>query len=220
MESDDLRRMRLDYETGGIDASTFPDDPLAQFDRWFADAVAAQIEEPNAVVVSTVDGDGQPWSRYVLLKGLDPRGFSFYSNYGSNKSRDLAAQPKAALTFGWLELHRQVNVAGAIERVDPSESDDYWSVRARGSQLGAWASDQSRPVASRDQLLAAYSSMEERYPDGPIPRPPHWGGWRLIPHTVEFWQGRRNRLHDRLRYVRSATPDTPDGIWELVRLSP
>lgn len=205
--------MRLEYETAGIVESDFAADPFEQFDRWFDDAVRAELYEPNAMVVSTVDSDGQPWSRFVLLKGVSPAGFDFFTNYGSNKSVHLGSRPVAALTFAWLGLHRQVNIAGTVERTSEQQSDGYWRVRTRGSQLGAWASNQSSVLGSRDELIRSYESVERRFSDE-VPRPPHWGGWRVIPHTVEFWQGRQNRLHDRLRY-RSAG----DG-WELIRLSP
>jgi pyridoxamine 5'-phosphate oxidase len=210
----DLARMRLEYETAGLDVADLVDDPIEQFDRWMADAVRGGLFEPNAMVIATVDADGQPWTRHVLLKGAGAAGFDFYTNYQSDKSRQLDANPRASVTFGWLELHRQVNVAGSVERVSAEESDAYWTVRVRGSQLGAWSSDQSRELPDREALLRRYEEVETRFPDR-IPRPGHWGGWRLVPHTIEFWQGRLNRLHDRLRYVRR-----PDGSWGLVRLSP
>ncbi len=206
--------MRLEYETTGITESDFAHDPIEQFDRWLHVAVAAELFEPNAMVVSTVDEAGQPWSRYVLLKGASHAGFDFFTNYESNKSSQLAANPRAAVTFGWLDLHRQVNIAGTVVPTPEAASDEYWAVRTRGSQLGAWASDQSRPLDNREALLRRYREAEERFPDR-VPRPPHWGGWRVVPHTIEFWQGRQNRLHDRLRYCRQ-----PDERWSLVRLSP
>ena len=212
----DLARMRLEYETTGIAPEDLAADPVEQFDRWMADAIRAELFEPNAMVVSTVDADGQPWSRHLLLKGAGPAGFDFYTNYDSDKSRQLVANPRAALTFGWLDLHRQVNVTGSVERVPDDESDRYWAIRLRGSQLGAWASHQSRELSDRETLLQRYDEAAARYPDE-VPRPDHWGGWRLVPHTVEFWQGRLNRLHDRLRYRRV---DDGTGDWELVRLSP
>ena len=210
----DLARMRLEYETAGLDLGDLADDPFVQFDRWMADAVEAGLYEPNAMVLSTVDGDGQPWSRTLLLKGAGPTGFDFYTNYRSDKSRQLDGAPMAAMTFGWLPLHRQVNLAGRVERVPAAESDEYWAVRVRGSQLGAWASEQSRELPDRETLLRRYEEAESRFGDD-VPRPEHWGGWRLVPHTIEFWQGRVNRLHDRLRYRRA-----DDGSWTIARLSP
>ena len=210
----DLARMRLEYETVGIEPGDLADHPIDQFDRWMAEAVLAELFEPNAMVVSTVDGEGQPWSRHVLLKGAGPGGFDFYTNYFSDKSRQLDGNPLASATFGWLGLHRQVNVAGVVERIPAAESDAYWSVRLRGPKLGAWASEQSSELPDRATLDRRYREVESRFPDE-VPRPDHWGGWRLVPHTVEFWQGRLNRLHDRLRYRR-----LDDDSWELVRLSP
>ena len=210
----DLARMRLEYETTGLDLGDLDPDPARQFDRWMTEAVEAGVYEPNAMVVSTVDGDGQPWSRTVLLKGAGSAGFDFYTNYESDKSRHLDGNPRAAASFGWYPLHRQVNLAGTVERVSPDESDAYWSVRVRGSQLGAWASEQSRALPDRQALLDRYAEAEARFGDE-VPRPEHWGGWRLVPHTIEFWQGRLNRLHDRLRYGRSDA-----GTWTIVRLSP
>ncbi len=210
----DLARMRLEYETAGIEPGDLAADPAEQFQRWLADAIEAELYEPNAMIVSSVDADGQPWSRYVLLKGAGSAGFDFYTNYRSLKSQQLEANPRAAATFGWLPLHRQVNVAGTVERIPEAESDAYWAVRVRGSQLGAWASEQSSELPDRDTLLRRYDEADARFADD-VPRPEHWGGWRLVPHTVEFWQGRRNRLHDRLRYRRVG-----DTGWDVVRLSP
>lgn len=210
--------MRLEYETEGIDASTFAADPFTQFDRWLEVAVTAGLDEPNAMVVATVDEEGQPWSRYLLLKGVTDGGFEFYTNYESNKSRQMDRTGRASLTFGWNALRRQVNIAGTVRRVDPAVSDHYWSVRPRGSQLGGWASEQSRPLADRQELLDRYEEADRTHGED-VPRPEHWGGWRVEPHTVEFWQGRANRLHDRLRYV-TAEPSTADSSWDLLRLAP
>lgn len=212
-----LAKMRLEYETAGISEVNFAPDPFRQFETWFSEAVTAEVHEPNAMVVSTVDAEGQPWSRYVLLKAATAAGFDFFTNYESNKSQQLTDRASGAITFGWLELHRQVNVAGAVEPVSESESDDYWAVRTRGSQLGGWASQQSSVIGGRQELMDSYAAMERRFPDE-VPRPPHWGGWRIVPHTVEFWQGRQNRLHDRLRYVRADSSGSAD--WQLIRLSP
>ncbi len=215
----DLARMRQEYEATGIVDADFGADPLVHVQEWLQASIAAGLHEPNAMVVATVDAEGQPWSRYVLLKELGPQGFDFYTNYESHKSVQLTANPRASLTFGWLELHRQLQVAGTVERVSAAESDAYWSVRPRGSQLGGWASDQSRPLTDgRAELDAAYRAADERFGTehgAGVPRPEHWGGWRVVPHTVEFWQGRQNRMHDRLRYRRS-----DDGTWRRTRLAP
>ncbi len=214
--------MRQEYEATGIVEADYGPDPLVHVEQWLTDATAARVIEPNAMVVATVDAEGQPWSRWVLLKQAGPAGFDFYTNYESHKSRHLDANPRASLTFGWLELHRQLTVAGTVVRVPDDESDAYWAVRPRGSQLGGWASDQSRPLAGRDELDERYRQADEHHGDE-VPRPPHWGGWRVVPHTIEFWQGRPNRLHDRLRYVRAAADGGPDrggGGWARTRLAP
>jgi pyridoxamine 5'-phosphate oxidase len=213
MDDVDLARMRLEYETAGMAESDLDPDPVVQFNAWLRVAVDAELVEPNAMVVSTVDGEGQPWSRYLLLKKADHDGFDFYTNYEGNKSVQLEANPRAALTFGWLALRRQVNVAGPVSRVPAEESDAYWAVRPRGSQIGSWASQQSRPIADREELLRRYRAIESEH-DGPVPRPVHWGGWRLWPHTIELWQGRPNRLHDRIRYTRDGSG------WTMSRLAP
>ncbi len=210
----DVATMRAEYEATGIEPEDLHADPVAQFERWLVEAINAGLTEPNAMVVATVDADGQPWSRWVLLKDYDGRGFTFYTNYGSFKSMHLAANPVASLSFGWLDLRRQVTIAGAVERVDEAESDAYWEVRPRGSQLGGWASNQSDEIADRSVLDRQYADADQAHP-GLVPRPPHWGGWRVVPHTVEFWQGRVNRLHDRVRYQQS----DGDG-WTRRRLSP
>lgn len=214
----DVARMRDEYQTSGMDVGDLADDPIPQFRQWLSVAVDAGVTEANAMVLSTVDADGQPWSRYVLLKDVDERGFTFYTNYGSNKSKELAVHPRAALTFGWLELRRQVNIAGTVAKVDDAESDAYWAVRPRGSQLGSAASRQSEPVSDRSVIDRWYDETEARWADSPVvPRPHYWGGWRLDPHTIEFWQGRLNRLHDRIRYRRA--PGESIG-WIRQRLSP
>ncbi len=211
----DVARMRAEYESHGLNPEDLDSDPIAQFKTWLAVAVEADIAEPNAMVVSTIDSGGALWSRYLLLKDVDERGFSFYTNYESNKSSDLAANGVASLTFGWLELRRQVNISGTVERVTDAESDAYWAVRPRGSQLGSWASRQSQAIADRSVIDDWYAEVEQQFAGGDVPRPPHWGGWRVRPHTIEFWQGRLNRLHDRFRYHRG-----DDGEWSRSRLSP
>ncbi|MGI9615068.1 MAG: pyridoxamine 5'-phosphate oxidase [Acidimicrobiales bacterium] len=209
----DLTGMRLDYETADLDEASFADDPISQFEEWFQAALDADVYEPNAMVVGTVDADGQPWTRFVLLKELRPDGFVFFTNHSSDKGRQLAATGRASLTFGWLAMHRQVQVAGTAHRLADADADSYWAVRPREAQLAAVASDQSQPLSSRRDLLAAYDRADAAHPEV-VPRPETWGGWLITPHTVEFWQGRQGRLHDRLRYIES------ESGWELGRLNP
>lgn len=189
-------------------------DPIAQFQKWFAEAAAVVRPEPSAVTLATANAAGLPSARVVLLKGVDDRGFVFYTNYNSRKGRDLAENPRATLLFYWGPLERQVRVEGVAEQVSAAESDAYFRTRAPGSQLGAWASDQSSVIASRDVLAARLVALQERFGTGEIPRPPHWGGYRVVPEIVELWQGRPDRLHDRLRYRREG------AAWVLERLSP
>jgi pyridoxamine 5'-phosphate oxidase len=209
-----LARMRRDYEERGLSKADLLADPLEQFRLWFAEASRAPLQEPNAMTLATVDGSGQPAARTVLLKGIDKRGLVFYTNLDSRKARELAANPKAALLFWWPPHARQVRFEGAIEPVEDVESDAYFATRPRGSQIGAWASAQSSVIADRVALEAAEQKVAERFAGGPVPRPPFWGGYRLVPERIEFWQGRTNRLHDRLRYTR-------DGeLWRIERLAP
>jgi pyridoxamine 5'-phosphate oxidase len=200
--------MRRQYQAAGLDETELADDPYEQFARWFADAVRAAgtgaLSEANAMIVSTAGPDGVPSSRTVLLKGYDRRGFVFFSNYGSRKGRELAANPYVSLLFPWHPIARQVIVGGRAERVPAEETASYFHSRPHGSQLGAWASEQSSVVASRAALEEAYAERAARWPEGTrVPVPSYWGGFRVTPATVEFWQGRENRLHDRLRYVRA-----------------
>lgn len=209
-----LADLRKDYSLAGLLEKDLARDPFRQFDRWFAEAEAARLNEPNAMTLATADPDGTPSARTVLLKGVDGRGFVFFTNYESRKGRELAANPRATLVFPWLELERQVIVAGRVSRISREETETYFHSRPHGSQLGAWASPQSTVVTGREALEANLRAIEQRFAGSAVPPPPHWGGYRVAPETVEFWQGRRNRLHDRLRYRRTA-----DG-WTVDRLAP
>jgi pyridoxamine 5'-phosphate oxidase len=190
--------MRNEY-TGELTEQGLAATWLEQFATWFADAVEAGLPEPNAMLLATADGTGRPSARTVRLKGSDQRGFTFFSNYESRKGRDLAANPRAGLVFPWYPLHRQVIVNGSVERVSREETEEYFAVRPHGAQVGAWASPQSRVIGSRDELHALVEDVEAR--PGPLTAPPHWGGFRVSPDEVEFWQGRESRLHDRLRFT-------------------
>lgn len=206
--------MRHEYELAGLSEVDCPGEPLELFDRWLADAVAAEIVEPNAMAVATVDESGAPSVRHLLLKGMSDGGFEFYTNYTSRKGVDIASEPRVALVFPWLDLHRQVTVQGRAERVTDAESDAYFAVRPRSSQLGAWVSEQSSLIDGRSQLASRELEMEARFPDV-VPRPPHWGGYRVTPTEIEFWQGRPSRLHDRIVYLR---PE--EGAWTCQRRAP
>jgi len=192
-----------------------PPDPIALVRRWFDEAQALGIEQHDAVTLATATPEGRPSARAVLLKGIDERGFAFFTNYESRKGAELAANPYAALVLLWTPLQRQVRVAGRVERLGAEESDAYFATRPRGSQLGAWASEQSRPLPDRAELERRWAALDERYAGGVVPRPPHWGGYRVDPDEIELWQGRANRLHDRFRYTRP-----PGGAWTYARLAP
>ncbi|MFL6707916.1 MAG: pyridoxamine 5'-phosphate oxidase [Massilia sp.] len=211
---DAVAALRKDYGQATLDAADVAHDPFVQFNTWFEQALAAQVNEPNAMSVATVDGDGKPSSRIVLIKQYDARGFTWYTNYDSQKGRQLAANPHAALLFFWPELERQVRIEGRVERTSALESDTYFNSRPIKSRLAAIASAQSAPIASRMEMEQHYAEAEARYDDTP-PRPDNWGGFRLIPARIEFWQGRRSRFHDRIVYTRQA-----DGSWNTERLQP
>lgn len=214
--SKSLADMRRDYTRDGLSEAASPDEPLALFQRWFAEAVATEQlpVEPNAMTLATVDEDGRPHCRVLLLKALDAQGFTFFTNYDSDKGQQLAARPWAAMTFFWPTLERQVRIEGRVEKVSAEESDAYFQVRPLGSRLGAWASPQSRVIADREELEGYLADVEQRFADNAPACPPHWGGYRLLPERVEFWQGRASRLHDRLDYRQA------DGAWQRRRLAP
>ena len=210
-----LAHMRRSYLSAGLDRSDLAPDWPTQLDRWMADAVAADLVEPNWMVLATADRAGRPSARCVLLKGYDSRGLVLFTNYESRKGRDVAENPVASLVIPWVPLARQVVVSGAVERTSAVESDAYFALRPRGSQLGAAASPQSQVIGDRHEIVDAWAELDLRYPEGtPVPRPEHWGGLRVVPETVEFWQGRTDRMHDRLRYRHS------DADWIVERLAP
>ena len=207
---------RKSYERAALDEHGIDRDPFQQFTIWYDEAVAAGVPEPEAMTLSTATLEGQPSARIVLLRGYDERGFCFFSNYSSQKGQELAANPYAAVTFHWVELERQVRISGRVEKVTEAESDAYFQSRPSQSRIGAWSSPQSNVISSRDVLEELFEKYQEQYLDETaIPRPEHWGGYRVIPERIEFWQGRPNRLHDRLRFIR-----IDQGPWTLQRLAP
>ncbi|MBR9910967.1 MAG: pyridoxamine 5'-phosphate oxidase [Gammaproteobacteria bacterium] len=210
----ELDKFRRDYLQGGLQRQDLAEDPIVQFETWLKQAVEAGLKDPTAMTVATVDAEGQPSQRIVLLKHLDQRGFVFYTNYESDKARDIAANPRVSLHFPWHELERQVKICGRAEKVSTAESLKYFSSRPTESQLAAWASAQSRPISSRQLLLQQFQAMKEKFKQGGIPLPDFWGGFRVIPATIEFWQGGAHRLHDRYKYRRT------DTGWEVDRLAP
>lgn len=214
MPTSKIADLRKDYSLNGFSEQDVLENPIDQFKRWFDEALNAQVIEPNAMHLSTVDSEGQPHGRIVLLKEVDNSSFVFYTNYNSNKSADLEKNPLASLTFWWAELERQVRILGKVEKVSDAESDAYFAIRPRGSQIGAWVSDQSKVIENRDVLNQKLAFYETKFANTAIPRPPHWGGYRLIPSEIEFWQGRPSRLHDRIRYQNY------EQNWKFERLSP
>jgi len=213
-QSKEIAQIRKEYTLHGLDFSDIDSNPLTQFSKWFEDARQAEVPEPNAMHLATVSAQGQPSGRIVLLKGLDEIGFVFYTNYESHKGKNLAENPLASLTFFWAELERQVRIEGKVEKVSEEESTTYFHSRPHTSQLGAWASPQSQTIENREILENNFKELEEKYEEGQVPKPAHWGGYRLIPEQIEFWQGRPSRLHDRILYQKEG------GDWMINRLAP
>lgn len=211
----DQAGFRHEYIGEGLRRADLDPDPIKQFGHWFAAAIAAGIHDANAMVLATATKEGKPSARVVLLKDFDERGFVFYTNYASEKGRELEENPRAALVLYWMEVERQIRIDGTIEKTSREESEQYFHTRPAGAQLGAWASRQSEVIDARRVLDARLEEMSQRFAEGEIPLPPHWGGYRLKPDRIEFWQGRPNRLHDRFRYSRQA-----DGSWSIDRLAP
>lgn len=209
-----LSEIRTEYQHATLDERDMLKTPFEQFDKWFREALECEVREVNAMALATATPDGKPSVRIVLLKGLDDKGFVFFTNYHSEKGQMLAANPHAALTFFWPEMERQIRIEGVIEKVSSKESDEYFASRPKGSQIGAWVSEQSLEIEGRDELDKKMEELTAHYQHEEVIRPPYWGGYRLLPESVEFWQGRSNRLHDRLKYVKNGEK------WKMVRLAP
>ena len=210
-----LADLRREYTLGGLRRADLNPDPIAQFQKWFAEAIQAQLIEPSAMTLATADADGVPSSRIVLLKGVEERGFIFFTNYESRKGRELAENAHAAFTLFWPELEREICIAGTVSKTTRADSEKYFALRPRGSQLGAWVSRQSSVVPDRAFLEARLAEVEKQFENRQVETPPYWGGYLLAPARLEFWQGRPNRLHDRFQYSKQ-----PDGSWRIERLSP
>ena len=211
-----LRDRRIQYETAGLDFDDLDESPIQQWHAWYIEAAEAELPEPNAMAVGTIDAEGMPDSRIVLVRGFDDDGLTFFGNYNSAKGQQLDANPVASAVFPWIGLHRQVRVRGTVEMLPRHESDAYFASRPRDSQLGAWASPQSEVISGREVLNERHAEFAEKFAGTEVLRPPHWGGWLIVPDVFEFWQGRPNRLHDRFRYRRD--DNTQD--WVIERLAP
>jgi pyridoxamine 5'-phosphate oxidase len=209
-----ISAIRNDYKKYSLDVDVVGKDPIAFFERWMDEAIHSEIKEPTAMTLATASPEGQPSSRMVLLKGILDGSFVFFTNYQSQKGEDLAANPKAAVTFFWPELERQVNITGWVKKANDTYSDEYFHSRPRKYQVGAWASKQSQVLSSRAKLMADFAALTLKYVGRSVPRPPHWGGYQLIPDSIEFWQGRESRLHDRIQFQRN------NNSWDIARLSP
>lgn len=214
MTGKSLAEIRSDYSLRELSKESVDSDPFAEFGAWMDEALRAKVNEPTAMTLSSVGGDSRPSSRVVLLKGFDSSGFVFFTNYNSRKGRELAENPYAVVNFFWPELERQVNISGRANKVSERESDEYFQTRPFTSRVGAWASDQSEKIASKMDIMTKVAKLLVKYATGNVPRPPHWGGFRLVPDRFEFWQGRPSRLHDRILY------EPIDGVWQISRLSP
>jgi pyridoxamine 5'-phosphate oxidase len=211
-----VRDRRVQYETAGLDRADLDSDPIVQWHAWYEQAASAGVAEPNAMTVATVDQHSAPDSRVVLARAVDARGFVFYTNYDSAKSQQILVNPVASAVFAWLDLHRQVRVRGTVQRIAETESDEYFASRPRESQIGAWASPQSQPIADRTIIETRMADFRAKFENQDVPRPASWGGWRLTPNVIEFWQGRPSRLHDRFNY----TLDAATNQWQIQRLAP